>query len=408
MPRGRQFWVAIHRWAGLTIALFLIVVGGTGSLLAFYPELERVVAPQFMLAPGDGLRLDPLVLRERAEALSGGRADFVPLHVAPGDAAIMQVEAWPGHAALDYDELALDPATGAELGRRTWGDIGEGTVNLMPFLYRLHYSLAAGEWGSWALGIAAFVWTIDCFVGWALTLPARRPFLWRRWRKAWSVRTDNAPKLTFDLHRAGGLWLWPILLIFAWSSVGFNLQPVYSPVMQAVLGNAEPANGARAVPVETPALDWHAARERARTLAAERGRIEGFSVTREEWLRLDRAEGAYIFAFQSDRDVYARFVGGRLVFDANTGALRSLKLPTGQHARTTVETWLSGLHMGVVLGLPWRIAVCLVGLAVMMLSVTGVLIWMRKRSAALLVHHRHGRRSKSGITRGKPAPSCAG
>ena len=44
---GRPFWVRLHRWAGLTMAGFLIVVGLTGSLLAFYPELERLAHPHW-------------------------------------------------------------------------------------------------------------------------------------------------------------------------------------------------------------------------------------------------------------------------------------------------------------------------------------------------------------------------
>jgi uncharacterized iron-regulated membrane protein len=386
----RQLWVLAHRWAGLTIALFLIVAGGTGSLLAFYPELERVAAPTFMTSDTAGPRLDPLELRQRAEALSGGRVDFVPLHVAPGATAIISVSAKPGAEPLGFDEIALDPVTGAERGRRQWGDITQGTVNLMPFLYKLHYSLAAGEIGRWALGIAALIWVIDCFVGWYLTLPARPFRRFKAWAKAWTVRRAPPAKLNFDLHRAGGLWLWPVLLVFAWSSVGFNLEPVYSPVMKAVVGDAPRFAdvAAREVPLAAPRLDWERAREHGRRLVATAGARDGFVVTREEWLRYDRNRGVYIFAFQSTRDIYTRFVGGRAAFDADTGRLVFLKLPTGQHARTTVDTWLSGLHMGVVLGLPWRIMVCLTGLAVVGLSVTGIVIWMRKRSARLFRRRR--------------------
>ena len=35
-----------------------------------------------------------------------------------------------------------------------------------------------------------------------------------------------------DLHRAGGLWLWAMLFVFAWSSVAFNLTPAYDAVMR--------------------------------------------------------------------------------------------------------------------------------------------------------------------------------
>jgi len=57
------------------------------------------------------------------------------------------------------------------------------------------------------------------------------------------------------------------------------------------------------------------------------------------------------------------------VFDGQTGELRKVLLP------------------------PWRIAVCLIGLMVTALSVTGVLIWMRKRQARGLATAKLRRRS---------------
>lgn len=48
----RGFWVKVHRYAGLAMTVFLIIVGLTGSLLVFYSELEQVINPQFM----DGFR----------------------------------------------------------------------------------------------------------------------------------------------------------------------------------------------------------------------------------------------------------------------------------------------------------------------------------------------------------------
>lgn len=46
MPAARQFWVIFHRWAGLTIALFLAVAGFTGIFLAWKDQLEAMIAPE--------------------------------------------------------------------------------------------------------------------------------------------------------------------------------------------------------------------------------------------------------------------------------------------------------------------------------------------------------------------------
>jgi uncharacterized iron-regulated membrane protein len=46
-----------------------------------------------------------------------------------------------------------------------------------------------------------------------------------------------------------------------------------------------------------------------------------------------------------------------------------------------VTNWLSALHQGEVFGLPYRIFVCVLGVMVVMLSVTGIVIWLKKRRA---------------------------
>jgi uncharacterized iron-regulated membrane protein len=67
----RQFLVWLHRWAGLAMVGFLILVSVTGSLLAFMDELERVVSPQlYSKSPPDVAALDLATLAERAEALA--------------------------------------------------------------------------------------------------------------------------------------------------------------------------------------------------------------------------------------------------------------------------------------------------------------------------------------------------
>lgn len=42
-------------------------------------------------------------------------------------------------------------------------------------------------------------------------------------KRAWIIKPGNAQRVNFDLHRAGGLWLWLALVLFAWSSVYMNL-----------------------------------------------------------------------------------------------------------------------------------------------------------------------------------------
>ena len=402
---GPQSWrvraglVLFHRWAGLVLAGFLLIAGLTGSLLAFHDELEAALSPSlWRVAPPapQSAPLDPLTLRTRVQAAyPHARVRMAPLHAEVGRALVYSLE-----AQADADQVFVNPYTGEILGDRLWGDITQGRKNLVPFIYRLHYSLALGTAGSYALGVLALLWTLDCLVGAVLTFPPRPAGRSRgprkpwpvRWWAAWKVRwRSGSYKLNVDLHRAGGLWTWAMLFTIAWSSVAFNLSEVYSPVMKVVFahqGEAE-SGPAPAQPNATPALDWHAARETGRRLMSAQAQAHGMARLQEELLFHDPQRNVYRYLVKSSRDIRDRIGSTSITFDADTGVLRAAWLPTGAASGDTIRTWLTSLHMAAVWGLPMKLFVCTMGLVVGMLSITGVVIWARKRKA------RRGPRSRS-------------
>jgi uncharacterized iron-regulated membrane protein len=407
MSLSRQTWVIAHRWAGLSLALFLIVVGLTGALMAFYDEIEVAIAPQLHLAQPpspQAAMLSPIELREKVQAAYPGAViNYLPLHVEPGhalkldirriDPATKRIGPW----SPEVDEVFVDPYTGRILGTRLWGDISQGAINFMPFVYRLHYTLLADKTGRYLLGIVALIWVLDTFVGFYLTLPVRFGSSWlSRWKPSWLVRwSGGETKLTFDLHRAGALWIWPLLFVFAWSGVMFNLREVYDPVMR-LFGAEKLQDGLTtlAQPKYQPQIDFAAAAARGRELATTEGAQRGLTLDADRLSALSYrpAVGAYVYYFSTDRDFTDR--GGRslVVFDGDSGELRKLLLPQGANGANTFTEWMIALHMGRVWGLPYRAAVTAIGLIVTLLSVTGVLIWMRKRQARSFAAEKVNRR----------------
>lgn len=222
--------------------------------------------------------------------------------------------------------------------------------------------------------------------------------------------------MNFDLHSAGGLWPWAMLLVLAWSSVAFNLSEVYKPVMKAVFESQPSVREVPklAEPELTPTLDWFEAREIGRQLMVEQAGVQGFIVNQEQRLIYSAETGSYRYRVHSSRDVGDHNGSTRLVFNANTGELITLWLPTGAASGDTVTSWLLNLHMASFWGWPFKLFVCLVGVAVAMLSVTGVLIWWRKRSARCQSGQKTQRKNKQqprcnscGETLGLPAhESC--
>ena len=78
--------------------------------------------------------------------------------------------------------------------------------------------------------------------------------------------------------------------------------------------------------------------------------------------------------------------------DMRDGRVLQVHVPGEGSAGDVVMDLQMPLHSGELLGRPGRILVCAAGIAVAMLSVTGVLVWWRKRRASRQMRHRRALR----------------
>ncbi|MEQ1779291.1 MAG: PepSY-associated TM helix domain-containing protein [Nitrosomonas sp.] len=58
-----------------------------------------------------------------------------------------------------------------------------------------------------------------------------------------------------------------------------------------------------------------------------------------------------------------------------------LTLPDTDSTGDIIHRWIIWLHTARVFGLPMQIAICIIGLIVVTLSITGMMIWLKKRKA---------------------------
>lgn len=383
----RTIFVRLHRWAGLAMAAFLILVGLTGCLLAFWLEINQWLTPELYPGSRAGIALGAATLARRAEVLAP-EARINTIFLGYPGTVIVGVSPRLSDATLPFNQIFLDPIDGHELGRRKIGGLPAHVDQIMPFVYQLHMYLALGSIGEWILGIVALFWTLDCFVGFYLTLPAsgkrsRKRFL-ARWKPSWLVKFKSSfYRVNFDLHRAAGLWLWAMLFVFAWSSVSFKLPNFYARATHLVLDceapiwaqAGTPPNDARAP------MEWESAQQTGERLMEEQARQHNFAIERPLALYHMRGKGLYEYRVRSSRDIGDKAGSTSILFDSRSGELKRISLPTGHRNGTTLTTWLVELHMANLFGLPYRVFVCLLGLAITMLSVTGVYIWWKKRKA---------------------------
>ena len=402
MFRKSILW--LHRWTGLAITAFIIVMAVTGTILAFHTELDRMLNPALMTVPvRDAPLLDAVALRERAAAMEPHAPfEYFNLKVTPGRSfclGVVRAKTDPSTGKpydLGFDQLYLDPYTGEKVGSRN------SSHSLIPFLFNLHYGMTFGNRGVRLFGFISLLWTITSIIGIYLTFPLQRRrskaseqtkdtpkppgrSWWRRWMLAWKIKWGGGTyRMSYDIHRAFGLWTWLLLFIFAWSGVALNLPAPYMRTMNFLRLTVRNSVGEHLTipekPPGPPALDWRAALERGRVLIRETGLKEGYTVREEYFMRVLPYYGVYQYdVISSKAPPGAEIQDAGVFIDANSGELRDHWLLSKSPPGTIITRWLVALHMGTFLGLPMKILIFLSGIITTALCVTGVIIWWKKR-----------------------------
>lgn len=379
----------LHRWFGLFIAVFLFIAGATGAVISWDHELDAALNPALYHSQ-HGAHRPALQLADAIEtAHPEVRVSYLPLTVPQGDALQVSVEPRIDRASgkpfeAAYNQIALNPVTGAEQGRRLWGDVSLTRQNFLPFLYKLHYSLELPPVGGYDvgmlfMGVVAIVWVLDAFAALILSFPNPRS-----WRKSFAFRFRRGGQaLVFDSHRSGGVWIWLLLLILAITAVSMNLRSqVVVPIVSA-FSTLKPNPFDNRAPL-APERQAEPTVSRAHVLELARA-----EATRRGWtlpagaLFHSADYGAYGVGFFAPGDDHGDGGLGNpwLYFDAADGAPLGETVPGSGSAGDIFLQAQFPLHSGRILGTPGRVLMSLLGIAVSVLSVTGVVLWWRKRRA---------------------------
>ncbi|MBV4478193.1 PepSY-associated TM helix domain-containing protein [Pseudomonas botevensis] len=381
----RAFLVLLHRYIGLATAVFLLLAGITGSILAFNHELDEWLNPEFYQASAQGLRLP-----------AGDLVDTVQAAHPKLQVWYMEYPAEAGHTALlatvprtdpatgkPYAErnqvFYLDPVSGEQKGERYWGECCFQRQNFVPFILEFHYNLTLpGNWGLLLMGLVAIAWVIDCFIALWLTLPRGRPF-WKKWSMAWKVKGGHTYRLNFDLHRAGGLWLWLLLLPIAISSVAMNLpSQVFKPVV-SLFSPIEPSvyEARGRMPAEDLGVTQLSYQQ-----AYERAEQEG------KRLGLTAAIGELYYSFeynfygagfgQHDTEAHGK---SWLFFHGTDGRLLGQEIAGEGTLGEQFYRLQLPIHGGRIIGFTGQVMIAVLGVLIAGLSGTGVYIWWRKWQA---------------------------
>ena len=384
MPSLRPWLVRLHRWFGLGAALFLAIAGLTGAVIGWDHEIDAWLNPGFYHSAGpvqqrplNGAALADMLMQRHPEL----RVRYVAQAAEAGRSSIMFVDPADPARSLGYDQIAVNPYSGEIQAQRAWGALQVDRLHLLPFLYKLHYSLHLPEAGGfdtgiWLMGLTGMVWSLDCFIALWLAFPN-----WRQWRKSLAFRwRSGGYKLVFDLHRSGGVWLWGLLLVLALTSVSMNLSAqVMRPVVNWFSPLTAPVSGQRVLApasMGAPSLSMSRAVGLAQAEAARRG----WSLPAGGIFR-NAAQQTYGIGFFTAGQDHGEgpFGNSWLYLDAVSGEVLGADVAGQGSAGDLFMQAQFPLHSGRILGTGGRVLVSLLGLAVCGFSLTGIWIWLKKQ-----------------------------
>jgi uncharacterized iron-regulated membrane protein len=209
LDRPQMLWwrkalFQVHLWAGVLIAVYMLAISLSGSILVYQRDLQDD-APHLPQIDGTAQVSFDSVVAVAQKAYPGEPLDNIDLRTL--DRRVVPV----GLKAGKLDRIVYVDS----VSRRVVGEeILQARHPVLQFLEALHNELAAGPLGASINGIGGFLLTLMSVTGIVLWWPGRR-----QWKRALKVKWDARwARLNWDLHSAFGFWT--LLLVGMWGITG--------------------------------------------------------------------------------------------------------------------------------------------------------------------------------------------
>ncbi len=393
----RRVW-RWHFFAGLLCLPFIFLLALTGAVYLFNKQIDDVVHADLLLRPtATASTLPPGQLVEQALRAEPGVARAL---IWPPDARhTVQVDVQQQGGAVR--QVFLDPASGAVLGSLVESE------RLMPLVKRIHSLTVAGNAGNALIEIVA---------GWVIVLVLSGAYLWwPRGRKTGvlRIRPQASGRVWWrDLHAVTGAFAAVVILFLALTGMPWSLvwgaqvngwltsqglgTPVgvwfgapKSNVPMSTLGQVSWSLEQQAMPASTPPAHHghdaaaHAAPAQQGAIGIDRAAAAFSAAGLQGGYRLvlpNGLDGVYSAVRQRSADLGLRVIH----LDQYSGRVLQDIGPQDVGAVARLTDWGISVHQGLEYGLPNQLLMLAGCLALMLLCVSGVVLWWKRRPAGRL------------------------
>ncbi|MEZ0386412.1 MAG: PepSY-associated TM helix domain-containing protein, partial [Verrucomicrobium sp.] len=352
----KRFLFNLHSWMGLIAALGLIVIGLTGSIIVFTEEIDRTLAPaEVIVSPTPAGRLphDTLLSQVR-KAVPGYVVTGWTVANSPtkADQFYMVQE-----GTSNWRFVRVDPYTGEVRGTPT-----ESGKTLTGWLLELHYTFFADHTGLLIAGLFGALLFLLGITGFWLY----RGF----WKTLFLLRWGRSARIFFsDAHKMVGITTVAFNLILGFTGAWWNIGHILEHMNEKEHVEEDP-------PIhrtyESPGTSIDGLITKVETKAS--GYIPGY-ISLPTTDKEDIVSYGKLASYGPFRSNY----GSVATFDAKTGDLKDFTDVRQSGLWAQFEDSFRPLHYGTFGGLPVKILWSLGGLAPGILSITGFLMWYKRK-----------------------------
>jgi uncharacterized iron-regulated membrane protein len=375
---GRTLWVKVHRYIGLFLGAVFVVVGLTGSILAFWQAIDEWLNKDIMIVaapPDDAIYrpLDTIVAAAKAAAPPHSVPVVLTMPRHANAAVSVSYTVATKENQPDQYEVFVDPYTAQTTGQRflQHGD----SVLSMPFIrtiISLHASLLFGDDRRYVVGIPAIFLLVSIVIGLYLWWPRNG-----NWCHALTIKWGATPvRLTYDVHKTTGLYLAIVLIILLFSGIYMVFRPQVQSLMSLFSPVREEPKDLKSTPITgRPPLGLDATAAIADKIFPD-GKLRSISLPQGR-------EGVYVFGKQAASEPNRWGTFRNVTIDQYHGQVLHVQDRSNFTAGETFLEWQYPLHCGEAFGNIGRAFIMVMGFAPLILYVTGFLRWRQKRRARL-------------------------
>jgi uncharacterized iron-regulated membrane protein len=368
---SRGLWRNLHRWLGVFIGAWFALVGLSGSILVFEDEVDAFLNPHLLKDTRRGEHWPPHAVLERAaEAFPLAHAERIRPPRKPGEVYRIIIRVAPHlRTGSPRAEAMFSAVNGELLGVREADTIGITRPYWIRTLYEFHRNVLLGGFGSNIVGIAGLLLMTSALSGFIVAWP-RRLSGWRRliaikWRA-------GLTRILFDLHRSSGVVLFALLMLA--TLTGSTL--VYVNYARDIVSVFSPVAPFPVIPWrETRVDDWPSFESITSRIRSEYPAHETVEIHIPS-----KPTAGYLFYLRQEGDVHR--LGDTIVWvHPGSGEILFERSARNRSKGESVMHWLFPLHSGTAFGGAGKAAMCVTGLAMLLMFPTGLWVWVRKRRA---------------------------